>query len=115
MKKYPFPVLIVSILFILVGCVGFAYHLKEIFAASDNKFETILILFLRVLAVVIGLLLLKRINLARWLAILWLVYHVIIGAFNSTSQMITHIVFLILVSVLLFLPASSAYFRDKSK
>ena len=112
MKGRPVPVVIVSILFILVGCAGFVYHVNEIFELQ-NRYETIWILFLRLLAIVIGVLLLYRNNLARWLAIAWLAYHVVIGAYNSTSQMVTHIVFLIIVSVLLFLPTSSLYFRAK--
>jgi len=115
MKKPPVPVLIVSVLFILVGCAGFAYHVKEILNSSNNLYETIWVLFLRIVALVCGLLLLFRINWARWLAIIWLIYHVIIGGLNSTSQMIVHIVFLILVSVLLFLPVSSAYFKKENK
>jgi hypothetical protein len=115
MNKRPVPVVIVSVLFMLVGCVGFAYHVKEIFNLNNNQYETIWVLFLRIVALVCGLLLLFRINWARWLAIIWLIYHVIIGGFNSTSQMIVHIVFLILVSVLLFLPGSSAYFQRKNK
>jgi hypothetical protein len=115
MKKRPIPVIIVSVLFILVGCVGFAYHLNELSNSNISIYETILILLLRILAVVCGLLLLFRINSARWFAIAWLVYHVVISAFNSTSQMIVHIVFLVLVSVLLFLPISSRYFQNKYK
>ena len=115
MRKAPIPVIIVSVLFILVGCAGFVYHIKELSDLNNNLYETIWVLFLRILAVVCGLLLLFRINWARWLAITWLMYHVIIGAFNSTSQVITHIVFLIIVSVLLFLPISSAYFQNKTK
>jgi hypothetical protein len=110
MKNRPVPVIIVAVLFILVGCAGFVYHVKEIFELK-NQYETIWILFLRLLAIVIGLLLLFRNNIARWLAIAWLAYHVVIGAYNSTSQMIIHIVFLIAVSILLFLPVSSAYFK----
>lgn len=115
MKSRPLPVIIVSILFILAGCVGFTYHVKELFELNNNLNETIWILFLRILAVVSGLLLLFRINWARWLTIAWLVYHVIISAFNSTSEMIAHIVFWILVSILLFLPVSSVYFQNKSR
>jgi len=109
--KRPVPVIIVSILFILVGCIGFAYHVKELFDLKNNLYETIGILFLRILAAVCGVLLLFRINWSRWLAITWLIYHVIISAFHSTSEMIAHIVFLVLISVLLFLPVSSAYFK----
>lgn len=115
MNKRPLPVTIVSILFILVGCIGLAYHVKELFNPDKNLSETILILVLRILAAVFGLLLLYRINLARWLIILWLVYHIIIGAFNSMSQMLIHVVFLILVSILLFLPVSSAFFQKAGK
>ena len=115
MKNCPLPVIIVSILFILAGCIGFAYHLKEIFESHNNLAETVWILFLRLLAVACGLLLLFRINWARFLTIVWLAYHVVISALNSTSEMIAHIAFLVLVSVLLFLPVSSAYFHIKKQ
>ncbi len=111
MKKRPIPIIIVSVLFILVGCIGFAYHVKEL---SGKPYETIWVLFVEILAVACGVLLLFKINWARWLAIAWLLYHVIISAFNSTSEMIAHIVFLVVVSVLLFLPASSTYFKVKA-
>ena len=104
MKKRPVPIIIVSTLFILVGIVGFAFHLKEL---SDKLYETIWVLFLEILAVACGILLLFKITWARWLTIAWLLYHVVISAFNSTSEMIAHIVFLVVVSILLFLPISS--------
>jgi hypothetical protein len=107
--------MIVSILFILTGCVGFAYHIKDFFEPRDKLYELIWVLFLRILAVVCGLLLLFGINWARWLAIAWLAFHVVISAFNSTSEMIAHILLLIIVSVLLFLPVSSKYFQNKNK
>jgi len=115
MKGRPLPVIIISILFILSGGIGFAYHVKELLELHNHLNETIWILFLRILALVCGLLLLFRINWARWLLIAWLIYHVILSAFHSTSQTIVHILFLILVSVLLFLPISSAYFERKKR
>jgi len=111
MKNRPLPVIIVSILFILAGCVGFVYHVREFSEPNNNLYELIWILILRILAIVCGILLLFRINWARWVTIAWLIYHIIISAFNSTSEMIAHIVFLIIVSVLLFLPVSSRYFK----
>ena len=112
MKKRPISIIIVSTLFILAGVVGFAYQVKEL---SDKLYETIWVLFVEILAVTCGILLLFKICWARWLAIAWLLYHIIISAFNSTSEMIAHIVFLIIVSILLFLPISSKYFQSKSK
>lgn len=113
MKNSPLPVIIVAVLFMLVGCMGFAYHLKDLFEVTNNIYETIWILLLRIVAIVCGLMLLYRINRARWLAVAWLAYHVVISALHSTSEMVTHLAFLGLVSVLLFLPVSSAYFRKK--
>ena len=115
MKGRPLPIVIVSILFIIVGFAGLISHAKELLASNHNLNETIWPLILAVIAVVCGLLLIVRIFWARWLAIGWMVCHVIISAFNSTSEMIAHIVFLILVSVLLFLPVSSAYFQNKNR
>jgi hypothetical protein len=111
MKKPPIPIIIVAALFILVGIVGFGFHVNEF---SEKPYETTWVLFVEVLAVTCGVLLLFKVAWARWLTIAWLLYHIIISAFNSTSQMIAHIVFLIVVSILLFLPVSSIYFRVKA-
>lgn len=115
MKKRPVPVIIVAVLFILAGCKGFVYHFKDIADVSISVYESTWVLVLRILAIVCGILLLYRINWARWLAIAWLAYHVVIGAFNSKEQMITHIVFLAGVTILLFLPASTAYFKKQKQ
>jgi hypothetical protein len=115
MKGRPVPVIIVSILFIITGVVGFVYHLKDFFEPNAELPELFWIQLLRILALVCGLLLLAGVNWARWLGIAWLAYHVIISAFNSVSQMIAHIVFLLLVVVLLYLPKSSAFFKRKSQ
>jgi hypothetical protein len=115
MKGRPIPVIIVSLLFILTGCVGFAYHINDFAKPNENSYELIWVLFLRILAVACGLLLFFGINWARWLAIAWLASHVIVSAFNSLSEMLAHIVLLILVSFLLFLPASSKYFKTRNK
>ena len=114
MKNRPIPVIIVSILFILTGCIGFSYHIKEFFEPNDKLYELIWVLLLRILAVVCGLLLFLRINWARWLAVAWLLYHILLSALHSTTEMITHIVLLIIVSVLLYLPVSTAYFKIKT-
>jgi len=114
MKNRPLPVIIVAILFIAAGCVGFVYHFKEFFEPNAKVYDLIWIELLRILALVCGLLLLRGINWARWLAIAWLLFHVVISALNSTSEMIAHIVLLIIVIVLLYLPVSSSFFQNKN-
>ena len=114
MKKAPIPVIIVSVLFIVAGSVGFVYHFKELFESNARLNEILWIQFVRVLAIVCGLLLLLSVNQARWLAIAWLLYHVVIGALHSTTQMISHIVLLLFVVVLLYLPKSSVFFQKRA-
>lgn len=113
MKHRPLPVIIVSILFIVAGAVGFIYHFKEFFEPDVKLLEVLFIQFVRLTAIACGILLFMSVNWARWLAVIWLLYHVIIGAYHSTSQMITHIVVLLIVVVLLYLPKSTAFFRGK--
>lgn len=113
MKPRPLPVIVVSLLFITVGAVGFVYHFKEFFTSDTRLPEFIWIQFVRLTAIVCGILLFRSVNWARWLAIAWLLYHVVIGALHSISQMISHIIILIVVVVLLYLPVSSAFFRKR--
>jgi hypothetical protein len=111
MKSRPLPILVVAIVFIIVGLVGFLNHIKGFFEPGEKLYATLLIQLLRILAIVSGILLLRANNSGRWLSIVWILSHIIIGALNSTFQLIAHIVLLIVVYILLFLPVSSAYFQ----
>jgi hypothetical protein len=115
MKSRPLPILILAILFIIVGLVGFSSHIKDFFEPGIKIYVVLLVQLLRVSAIVSGILLLRASNFGRWLTIAWVVSHVVIGALNSTFQLIAHIVLLIIVSILLFLPASSRYFHGKKQ
>jgi hypothetical protein len=115
MKSRPLPVIIVSLMFIITGCAGFVYHLKELFEPNTKLYEFLWVEFIRILALVCGILLLIPTNWARWLAIAWLFYHILISAFHSTSEMISHIILLVLVFVLLYLPQSAAFFQKKNQ
>jgi hypothetical protein len=115
MKKRPIAVILVSVLFVLTGCMGIAYHAKEFFDPTYTPIQLVLVLFVRVLAVLCGVFLFYGFNWARWLAIVWLLYHVVLSAFHSTSELVMHIVFLALVSVLLFIPVSNRFFQKKRR
>lgn len=110
----PVPIVIVSILFIVTGILGIATHLNDFNNPDVKLIELLWTLFVRILAIVCGILLLNKIKWARWLAIAWLLYHIVIGAFNSTKEVISHTVILVIVCVLLFLPTSVDYFKRKT-
>ncbi|MBV4360656.1 hypothetical protein [Pinibacter aurantiacus] len=115
MERRPITVVIVGMLFILAGCMSIAFHVKDFFQPDAKLSEVIWALVVRLTALVCGILLFFRVDWARWLAVIWLLYHVIIGALHSKSEMAMHIVLLIVVAILLFVPVSSAYFRYKGK
>lgn len=113
MKNRPVPVLIVAAIFIIAGCTGIIYHSRDFLDPNYQLPELIWVMLLRVAAIACGVLLIFRVNWARWLAIAWLLYHIVISTFHSTSEVITHTVFLIVVTVLLYLPVSNIYFKSK--
>lgn len=100
----------ISCLFIAAGTIGFTYHLTE-FKARGFDFELALICFVRLLAVIAGLFMLRGSNWARWLLLAWIVYHVILSAFHSLSELVMHALLLGVVAFFLFRPRASAYFR----
>ncbi len=115
MKNHPLPVIIVSFVFIVAGLAGFIYHLQDFFAPGAIVQDLVGVEVVRIIAVICGLLLLRGVNWARWLAIAWMLFHVIISAFNSFPQMIAHIVILLIVIILLYLPVSSRFFQTGKK
>jgi hypothetical protein len=110
-RNRPVPVLIVATLFFLSGVIGLIYHFNELLESAVPLDESVAVLVLRLLAVVCGILLFNGVHWARWLAIAWLVCHVMLSALHSMPAALTHLVLLILVAILLYLPASTAYFN----
>lgn len=112
-RSIPLTVFIVAIMYIIPGFSGIIYHFSDFNNPGESMAMYSWILFLRLLAIACGIFLFMGFNWARWLAIGWIAYHIYIGALNSTSEMVSHIIFLIIVAVLLFLPVSSKFFRAR--
>ena len=106
--KRPMPVTILGGLFIVVGLVGFVYHLSE----SPLDRWVVLISIVRIIAVVGGVFLLMGHNWARWLILAWLAFHVVVSAFHSLSEFLPHLVLLMVVGYVLLGPPASNYFRS---
>ena len=61
--------------------------------------------------IIAGVFMLYGHNWARWLLVVWLAFHVIVGALHSPFHFVTHVLFFVVGLYLLFRPAASAYFR----
>jgi hypothetical protein len=70
------------------------------------------ILFLTVSAIVAGIFLLRGARWARWLALAWVAFHVVVSALNSLSDALPHAVLLLVVGYVLLGPPTSQYYQQ---
>ena len=107
----PLSVIIVACVYILIGAIGFAYHFTEFEASHPFQSGIVWIELLRLLAIVCGVYLLRGQDWARWLALAWIAFHVILSAFHSLPEFAIHSLFCAVIAWCLFRPAVTAYFR----
>lgn len=113
MKSRPWPIIVVALIFMIAGCAGFIYHFNDMFASGKEALDARWVEALRLAAIVCAILLWMGINWGRWLAIAWIAFHVIISFYHSISEVVSHIIILALITVLLYLPKSTAFFKSK--
>lgn len=109
--KRPLSVTIIGWLFIAAGVLGLAFHVTEFKAQGPLDYELVWVLFLRLLAILCGILILRGSDWGRWLLLAWIAYHVILSAFHSLFELAVHSLLLVVVAYLLLRPAAAAYFR----
>lgn len=112
MSKRPLSVTIIAWLFVAAGVVGLAYHATEFKLARPFENDALWICFVRLLAIIGGVYLLRAQNWARWLCIAWMAWHVALSAIHSLSELITHTLMLVVFTFFLFRPRASVYFRS---
>jgi hypothetical protein len=113
MAKCPLTVIIIGGLFAGAGAVGLVYHAGKFTSATPFPYELALVCFVRVLAIVFGVFLLRGRNWARWGLLVWMAYHVVLSAFHSATEMIMHAALLVVLASFLLIPRRvSAYFRN---
>ena len=108
MNKRPLSVAIIGWLYIAVGAITFAYEFR---AGQPFPYDMVWAELVRLIAVVSGVYLLRGRNWARWLALAWIVFHVILSAFHSLSEVAIHCLLCALIAYFLFRPQTTLYFR----
>jgi len=104
--KRPVSVWILCCLYIAVGTIGFAYYFPEL---STHQDDSLWIEFTELLAVVSGSFMFRRQNWARWLALVWMAFHVAIS-FPVYRQMAIHLAIFAGIAWVLFRPDAQRYF-----
>ena len=109
--KRPLSVTILACIYIAVGAIGFGYYFNTAHARDTFPLSGVWIELVRLLAVICGVFMLRGYNWARWLALAWIGFHVIVSTFQSFPQFAIHCLFCVLFAWLLLRPESGRYFR----
>jgi hypothetical protein len=110
-NKRPLSVTILGCVYIAVGAIGFAYHWTDLGASEAFRYDGVWIELVRLLALICGAFMLRGHNWARWVAIAWIGFHVILSAFHSLGEFAMHCLFCAVIGWFLFRPDAARYFR----
>src|SRR5271163_1309470 len=113
--KRPLPVTILACVYIVVGLGGLGSHLTEFQPRNAFHFDAAGIGLIQLLAVVAGAFMLRGGNWARWLAVAWIAFHVIVSAFHSLREFAIHCLFFTVIAWYLFRPEAGRYFCGETK
>jgi hypothetical protein len=105
-------VTVLAWVYIVAGAAGIVYHAAEFQVKPPFHHEFLWVELLRAVAIVCGVFMLRGSNWARWLALAWIAYHVVLSAFHSAGELALHAVFCAVIAYFLFRPSSARYFRQ---
>lgn len=108
-KRMPLSVIAVAALYLAVGIGTFIFHFKDLRAPDGIWIEAT-----ELLAIVCGVFLLGAQNWARWLALAWMAFHVLVS-FGDLRQLAVHGAFLIFIVWGLFRADANRFFRAKPR
>lgn len=112
MNKRPLAVTIIAFVYILTGAVGAVYHLIGFKVQHPFQYDILWIEIISLIAILCGVYLLRGHNWARWLALAWMAFHVILSAFHTLPELAIHSLFCaIVLYFLFFFPVATRYFR----
>lgn len=108
-NKRPLGVTILGCLYLAVGAGGLAAHFNALLGPNLWR-EGIPIEVTELLALISGVFLLRGRNWARWLAVAWITFHVILSAFHNWPELAMHRAFWAIIACVLFRPQVARYF-----
>jgi len=112
MNKRPLSVLAVGCLYLVTGVFGLASHLIQFKPHQPFPYDSVWISLVSLIAVAAGAYILRARNWARWLAMAWIAFHVVLSAFHSLPQFAVHVLLLFVFAYILFQPIANRYFGD---
>jgi uncharacterized membrane protein len=114
MKKAPLPVIVISALIMLTGAFGLYGGWLNFTAHTASQKEALLVTGVNLLGILAGVFMLRGRNWARWLAVAWMAFHVVISFGHPLQQLIVHSILLVLFAYGLFRADARPFFQPKS-
>ena len=106
MKRRPLSITIISWIFIVFGSIAL---LSGVLPLADLKSHWYIHLS-RILQIVAGVFMLYGRNWARWLLVVWIAFHLVVGALNGVVTLLMHIVIFSVVLFFVFRRDANTYF-----
>ncbi len=107
-NKRPISVTILACVYLAVGALGFVAHFRELLAGQP---DAVAIELTESVAILCGAFLLRGHNWARWVALAWIAFHVVLSAFHAIPELVIHALFCAAIAWILFRPEAARYFR----
>src|SRR5580704_13072675 len=111
-SRRPVSILLLACLYIAVGAIGFSYHFPELLSLQHDSVWIELTEFLAILS---GAFMPRGQNWARWLALAWSAFHVILSAFGAFRELAVHFLIFAAIAWILFRPEARRYFRGEAE
>ncbi|HLJ48318.1 MAG TPA: hypothetical protein VKU01_20025 [Bryobacteraceae bacterium] len=93
MAKRTLPVILIGILYIVTGAFGMVSHFRDVFWLP----------LISLVALVAGVFMVLGSMWARWLAIAWMLFHVVLSAFHTLFEFALHAILCVAFAYFLFL------------
>jgi uncharacterized membrane protein len=115
MNQRPRSITIISWIFIVFGIIALVFGLLPHADLSAQRLAELTshwyVHVSRILMLAGGVFMLYGFNWARWLVVVWIAFHIVIGALHSPFQLLMHVLIFSVILYFLFRPKASAYFR----
>ena len=96
----------------MTGAITAVFHFTQFKAPLE--FDMLLIELVCLAAALSGVYMLLGQNWARWLALAWIAFHVVLSAFHSVSEVAVHAVLCAVLAYFLLRPNAKRYFKAVS-
>ena len=110
MHKRPIAVTLISVLYIVTGIGGLAFHLSKYKIQHPFEYDIVWIAIVEIAAMIAGFYMLRGKNWARWLALAWMAFHVVISIHGPLQTLIVHSLLFTIFACFLFNRSAKEYF-----